>query len=262
MKPMLCYPVKLEEARLYFDPEEWIVEEKYDGIRAYIEEGRLYNRRGEEITRQFPEFEGIGKLGILSPNKQIDGEIVCGKTVGEVAGRAHMRDMFAIRLLAKKIPAKFIAFDFIDNEPLWARKERLSKLDGFAEWFIVVQSGVNLDAMWQEIQEFNETHEGEKREGVVLKRMDSSYQFGVRSKDWLKVKVFEEGTAVFTKLQEHPKGVRLETADGHSVNVNGEQAVEVKAAFDLAGAVTCDVQFMPSAPGSTAWRCPSFRGLR
>lgn len=248
MKPMLCQPATLEEAKRRVAGGEWVVEEKYDGIRAYIEGGRLYDRRGQDITEKFPEFVGLSQITAV-----LDGEVLCDE-FSQVQSRMHTKAAFMRKVLATKHPAVFMAFDYVvPGQPLWARMERLMKFDGILPWLRVVQGGKDVDGRWKEVTDAG-------REGIVVKDMGSVYEEGKRSPSWLKVKAFVETTAVFVKLDEHPKGVRLETADGKSVNVNGAQAREVKERFRKDGKVECDVQYLPQKD-SEAWRFPSFRGL-
>ena len=257
MKPMLCTPLSIDDAHKLVANEGYIVEEKFDGVRAYIEDGKLFDRRGADITKRFPEFTGIERLN------GFDGELVVAKgQFSDVASRMHLRDKFQIGVLSKRSPVTFMAFDYFaeSDEPLSQRKKFLSREVAKAaeRWLkdaeFSVASPNNLEEMWDRIIE-------ERKEGVVIKRLDSTYQFGKRSPEWVKMKAWTEATATFTKLAEHPKGVRLETADGRSVNVNGAQAQDVKKRFEKAGKVTCEVQFLPQKD-SDAWRFPSFRGIR
>ncbi len=59
-------------------PEEFLVEDKFDGIRAqaHVESGRvaIYSRTMDEITHRFPEL--IEPLRSLPTDVIIDGEIV------------------------------------------------------------------------------------------------------------------------------------------------------------------------------------------
>jgi ATP-dependent DNA ligase len=256
MKPMLCEAVEIERVWSLITNGDYIFEEKYDGVRAYIEDGKLFDRRGVDITQRFPEFVGIEKLDGL------DGEIVIrGKLFGEVAGRMHLREKFQIKMLSKHNPATFVAFDcFKPNaDKLIARKEKLQGIVAAArcEW---LEASPYWDATADEIQTMWVQIVEEQREGIVIKHKGGHYLFGDRSSLWMKCKAWKEAIATFTKLDVHPKGVRLETADGRSVNVNGAQAQEVKKLFEKNGKVTCEVQFLPQKD-SDAWRFPSFMGI-
>jgi hypothetical protein len=219
----------------------WLVQRKYDGLRACIVGGKLYDRQGKEITERFPEFEGLKSIPVA-----LDGEIVAQSgEFNDISGRVHLRDKLAIRLLSRKSPARFVAFDL----PLLAlsNEERLRHLPQVVgalrcSWIEASPLLNDVNIAWS-----------------IVKRCASRYAGG-RSKDWVKVKYFVETEALFTKCDDHPRGVRLETADGRSVNVNGAQAVEVRRRFDKEGVVRCEVRYMPIR-GSEAWRFPSFRGV-
>ena len=74
------------------------------------------------------------------------------------------------------------------------------------------------------------------------------------------MKNFKETTAVFTKCEDHPRGITIETADGRRVVVNGAQAASVKQLIEQNGSVTAEIQHLPQKD-SNAWRFPSFRGV-
>jgi len=245
---MLCEKVSREDAERLCDEEGWMIERKHDGIRAFCTEKGIFDRRGNEITSKFPEFVPP------FPNN-IDGEIVAQSGIFEdVSGRIHMKDKFLIGVHAKKSPAIFMAFDKVDDKPwvsLKARREALDKAV-LPVWMHKSKVYKDFNEAWSEV-------EAKGYEGLVIKDPDSLYVHK-RSHAWKKCKAFEETTAMFTKLETHNRGVRLETADGKSVNVNGVQAKKVKELFDKNGSVECEVQFLPQQ-NSAAWRFPSFRKL-
>lgn len=248
MKPMLCQSATLEQARKI---PSCHFERKLDGIRAYIENGKLYDRRGKEITHQFPEFVGVGEVV-----GTFDGEIISASgEFSDISGRVHLRDKFIISLSAKKSPAIFVVFDVVMEGTIEERRSAIERenLWGRFGWIQKVPRFNSFDEGWKLVEENG-------WEGLILKRFGSTYQEGARSPDWIKCKAFQEAKAIFTKLSEHPRGVRLETEDGRSVNVNGAQALEVKQRFEKEGRVLCEVQYLPQK-GSDAWRFPSFRGL-
>ena len=248
---MLCSKISVDEGRILGLGEKFVVERKLDGIRAYVEGGRLYDRRGKEITRQFPEFVGLSGI-----EGTFDGEIVAASgEFNDVSGRVHLRDKLIISLLAKKHPARFVIFDVVMSGTIEQRRSAMEKAalwDRF-EWCHQVPSFCSFEEGWDKVQECG-------WEGLILKRKGSTYQEGVRSQEWKKCKAFSETTAVFTKLEVHNRGCHLETADGRSVNVNGAQAEEVKQRFKRDKQVICEVQYLPQKD-SVAWRFPSFRGL-
>lgn len=248
---MLCESEKPENAKVIFS-DEWVCEEKYDGIRAYIYRGNIYGRSNRIITEQFPEFNPK----IFPPDDIIDGEILCDEDFSKTQSRVLTKNKAKIRLMSKHMPSKFYAFDYLEKgktEQYIERRRKLRERVQNVGWITEVKDG-DFNEMWSYVLE-------NAKEGVIMKRKTSHYQFGKRSPDWIKVKAFLETEAVFTKLEHHNKGVRLETPDGKSVNVNGRKAKEVEAEFNKRKYVKCEVQYM-EIEGSEAWRFPSFRGLK
>lgn len=253
MKPMLCHKATEEEARrIVISPNLWVIENKYDGVRAYIEDGKLYDRRGADITRKFPEFVGLEKM-----KGTFDGEIIAQNgQFNDVSGRMHLKDKFTISLIAKRDPAKLVLFDMPSVKgSLEQRRDVLCSVQ-LPEWASVAEqyeaSTETFERLWNKIL-------ADTAEGLVLKHKDMVYEFGKRSNSWLKVKAFAETVALFTKYEVTPRGLTIETPDGRRVVVNGEQSIALKTALDK-GSVACEIQYLPQL-NSEAWRFPSFRGI-
>jgi len=250
MKPMLCSSETPDNAKIIFN-DDWVCEEKYDGVRAYITLGNIFSRSGRIITDKFPEFD----ISSFPVDDVVDGEILCNGEFSMTQRRVLTKNPVKIRMMSKHVPAKFFAFDYLakgTNNIYVDRRELLANNIRGVEWMELSRSG-NFDSMWATVLK-------DALEGVIMKRKDSVYQFGKRSPDWVKVKAFLETEAVFTKLDHHSHGIRLETPDGKSVNINGKQAKVVEAEFNKSKYVKCHVQYM-EFPDSDAWRFPSFRGL-
>jgi ATP-dependent DNA ligase len=250
--PMLCVPATRAEAELLCASGQWVAQRKFDGVRAYIKGGRLYDRRGNDITEKFPEFA----LQHAPHQFIIDGEIVAD-TFETVAGRIHMRPEKA-RLSARFNPCTFVAFDCVASGCMHAGvMQRLDWLhNALAErtlpWLVVAGTCAHtFTYVWERAEQ-------ESWEGVVIKRVESPYVCG-RSDHWRKVKRWSETTHTFTVLERHSAGVRLSDGEGRSVTVNGAQAAEVERVFATHARVSGTVQFLAQESG--AWRFPSWRGL-
>jgi len=249
MKPMLCKKITLEQAEK-LPQDEWVIEPKLDGIRAYVEDGVLRDRRGKDIMAKFPEV--AERIHCGHPN--LDGEIIAQSGIFEdVSGRVHMNDAFKIKLAAKMNPAKYVVFDVVNPTLTLPERQKLL-LNGNVPFETIKQWTLNeLNEQWNGV-----LNRGE--EGLILKRINSYYEFGKRSRNWLKLKAFTEVIAEFTKYEEHSHGVTIETVDGRRVVVNGAQAEKVRQAFHQGPVVKAEIQFLPQI-NSDAWRFPSFRGL-
>ena len=169
----------------------WAHEIKWDGIRliARVRSGslRLTTRSEREITVAFPELAGLASLG---HDLVLDGEAVSFvdgvPSFSHLVERVHTTSAAKARLLAASRPTTYLAFDLVgldglDLSPLpWsARRAALEDiLPDRARWQVSPQYADGQDL-------FRATAE-QGLEGVVSKRVTSTYQAGVRSPDWLK----------------------------------------------------------------------------
>jgi bifunctional non-homologous end joining protein LigD len=191
LAPMLAAPGSPPGGRL----AEWAVEMKWDGVRAlaFISGGvmRLVSRTGKDITRTYPELGGP-----TDPPGQVllDGEIVAftdGRPDFEaLQPRMHVSSADAALRLSATIPVTYLAFDVLQlegvpllSQPYFSRRETLKTIMGNGPGFLIPPDfpGPDLDAV-------REASVATGLEGVVAKRLDSVYEPGARSGNWLKVK--------------------------------------------------------------------------
>jgi bifunctional non-homologous end joining protein LigD len=171
----------------------WAFELKWDGVRAIAlikdRQTRLFARSGAEITAAYPE---LSKLGAGLDDAIVDGEVVVLDDHGRpsftaLAERMHVRERGRAARLAATIPVTYLAFDVVHlagadlfDMPYSARRALLESLT-LGPCAIVPPSfedGPATDAASKEY----------RLEGVVAKRLTSTYRPGVRSPDWIKVK--------------------------------------------------------------------------
>jgi bifunctional non-homologous end joining protein LigD len=163
---------------------DWTHEVKFDGFRAlaYVRGGdcKLLSRNNNDLTGRFPEVAKAIVKAVKSPNAVVDGEI-CRI---DPSGRTSFSE-----LQQGSGPLIYYAFDLLELDgeprvqlPLLERKTLLRDLldrrvasVGFSDDF---DDGEAL---------FNAAIE-RKLEGIVSKRVTSTYQQGKRSRDWLKIK--------------------------------------------------------------------------
>ena len=191
----------------------WTHEVKWDGMRVLVdrtERGlRIWSRNENDVTVSFPELHALAALG---EDVLLDGEVVAlGEGVpsfGALADRMHVRDANRARRLAEKNPVTLIAFDLLrlDGEdlcarPLVERRERLESL------------GLD-DVAWQVPPTYDDGRDAAEAakqqglEGIVSKRLSSTYRPGQRSRDWLKFPIRPTGSYVVG-------GFRHETGSTH-----------------------------------------------
>jgi bifunctional non-homologous end joining protein LigD len=179
----------------------WTHEVKWDGMRVLVDRKatglRIYSRNENDVTVSFPELH---EMAGVADDFLLDGEVVAlGEGVpsfGALADRMHVRDATRARRLAEKNPVTLIAFDLLrlDGEdltalPLSERRERLLSL------------GLD-DVSWQVPPTYDDGQmllaaaEQQGLEGIVSKRLSSTYRPGLRSKDWLKFPIRPTGSFV------------------------------------------------------------------
>ena len=179
-------------------PDEFFVEDKFDGIRAqaHVKEGRvsIYSRTMDEITHRFPEL--IEPLKSLTTDVVIDGEIVPATDerilpFSELQKRLGRKTIGA-NLMAD-IPVVLVTYDLLYaagrvliNEPLEARLKTLAQL-------IPTEGPLRLSVAkrFQEVAALDDEFAAARdrgNEGLMVKSPASIYKPGRRGREWLKVK--------------------------------------------------------------------------
>jgi len=179
------------------DEKNWSFEVKWDGVRAiaYVQPGRLRleSRNLNDITDAYPEVRGlIGALGMHEA--VLDGEIVAFDENGRpsferLQRRMHVSAPAAIRRLQSSMPVMYAIFDalYLDGRSLMELpyRERRAELESLGlsgpAWRVPAahpgEGNLLLEATAKQ-----------GLEGVVAKRLDSRYEPGRRTGNWLKIK--------------------------------------------------------------------------
>lgn len=183
----------------------WLFEMKWDGERCVVfVEGagqkrkvRLRTRLHTDITKKYPEIVDDVAARLKAKNAVIDGEIVALNSKGQVdfgvlQHRHGLKDEAEIASAVRKHPVWFMAFDLLrldgkdlTREPLESRRgllfqiiggcKRLKFSEGFGDGIILLEAMKKMEG-----------------EGVVAKRLGSTYRQAGRGRDWLKIKIVEE----------------------------------------------------------------------
>ena len=187
-KPMLA-----KEADKPFSDEDWIFEIKWDGFRAlaYVNEKvSLRSRNNKELIDNFPELH---ELKQLARNVVLDGEIVVIKNgkpdFQALQERGKAVKSSEIQAQSSRQPSQYVVFDILEREgrslvkmPLQERKKILR--ESLKEGEHVVLS----DFVERKGEDYYKAALKKGIEGIVAKRRNSSYQQGLRTGDWLKIK--------------------------------------------------------------------------
>lgn len=185
--------------------ELWAMEQKWDGQRAIATTGgkhpALYSRNGNDISRSFPEI--VNALTELLDGREsvLDGEIVALDDRGipsfsRLQQRMHVQK--PAPLLRTQVPVTYYVFDVLDIDgteiidlPYIERREALSNLSLDHTRIKVPPYWLNVDG--PTMLEIARKH---GLEGIVAKRITSTYQPGKRSPAWLKTPLRANSEAV------------------------------------------------------------------
>lgn len=176
------------------DGPEWAAELKWDGLRTQLAtDGTttlLRSSRGRDITAQFPELDGFGRH--LGAAAVLDGELVVFEGDRPSFPRVLQRlntDRHNERTMTDN-PAVYIVFDLLvlDGNPLVdlpyrTRRQVLTDLvaDG-PSWRVSPSIPGGASRLLELARERD-------LEGIVIKRLDSTYRPGSRTTAWRKVKI-------------------------------------------------------------------------
>ncbi|HZM98335.1 MAG TPA: ATP-dependent DNA ligase [Pyrinomonadaceae bacterium] len=179
-------------------PEEFLIEDKFDGIRAqaHVEYGRvaIYSRTMDEVTHRFPEL--VEPLRALPTDVIIDGEIVPANgdvilPFSELQKRLGRKNVGTQLLTA--VPVVLVAYDLLYaggkvliDQPLSERRHLLGQVVPDRGPLRMSQGKLLADAAMLD-DEF-ELARGRGNEGLMIKSPSSSYKPGRRGRDWLKLK--------------------------------------------------------------------------
>lgn len=184
-------------------PDDWLVEWKWDGIRAQLvrRAGQTWVwSRGEElVTERFPELVALGDA--LPDGTVIDGEIVVWRErrpqpFAELQKRIT-RKTLGPKLL-RELPVVLLGYDLLEHggqdlrdQPLRQRRERLDALVTEQDHPVLRASPQVVGATWHELAAQREQARERGTEGFMLKHLDSRYGVGRTKADgtWWKWKI-------------------------------------------------------------------------
>ena len=183
-------------------PGDWIVEWKYDGIRAQlIKRGGavwIWSRGEELVTERFPEI--VSRAQTLPDGVVLDGEILVIREGDDVPQPFNLlqqrigRKTLSKRILAE-VPVILLAYDLLEfggvdlrDETLAFRREKLEAMCTASAWPL---SPVLNAPDWPALATLREESRNRRVEGFMLKARDSRYGSGRTKNDgtWWKWKI-------------------------------------------------------------------------
>jgi bifunctional non-homologous end joining protein LigD len=180
--------------------DDWRSEVKWDGMRAlaFVDDGSLrvqsYNER--DVTVSWPELAGLPE-GLPVGQALLDGELVATDDEGRpsfnrLQQRMHIANAAEAARRAADVPVIYVVFDLLHldghrllDQPLVDRRRLLDQvLDPTPTW--------RISPLHDDGPALLEAARERGLEGVVAKRIDSTYEAGARTRSWRKVKVRRE----------------------------------------------------------------------
>ncbi len=190
-----------ERSEKSWQPDQWCIEWKYDGIRSQVIRRTgavwIWSRGEDDISSSFPD---IAELFAKMPDGTVvDGEIVIirdGKiqSFQDLLKRLGRKKVSALTL--KNYPAAFIAYDCLEansidlrNEPLVKRRQSLSQIMTPLLSEKMRLSPALAAGNLTEIETLREASRDQDAEGLMIKHWQSPYSVGRKTGHWWKHKV-------------------------------------------------------------------------
>lgn len=195
--PSELAPMIPTEVARAFNHDEWMFEPKLDGIRLIAILGggrcRLLSRNGRDVTDKFP---ALAQTLVQSVRGQavLDGEVVLLDTDGRptfqgLMERFSLSSPASLRAQDQTAPVDYVVFDLLYRDG-WdlkgcALSDRRTALEALGDLGartrltdVYFRDG---ELLYEQITQLG-------LEGMVAKRLSSTYAEGTRSRNWLKVK--------------------------------------------------------------------------
>lgn len=180
---------------------DWQAEWKWDGIRAQLikRDGQVYLwSRGEDLLNDsFPDL--VEAAQELPDGTVLDGELVCMDATG-LRSFADLQQRLGRKKPGKKLlhelPAGLICYDLLEwegtdfrEQPLRKRRAQLEACCSALKSEQLVVSEVIAAKSWADLALARSESRSHLAEGLMLKRLDSTYESGRKKGDWWKWKV-------------------------------------------------------------------------
>jgi DNA ligase-1 len=198
---MLAQPLSTPAEIVATMPGPFVVEDKYDGIRAQAhvdgDEVRLYSRTLDEITHGYPDV--VASMRGLGRGLVLDGELLAVDPAHPRRARPFAalqrrlgRKAPSVEVVAE-VPVAFVAYDILASsatlviESAW--RERRSMLEALS-WrgdgaFIAPYRTLSTE---EEVEAAFDEARANGNEGLIAKALGSPYTPGRRGKTWIKLK--------------------------------------------------------------------------
>jgi ATP-dependent DNA ligase len=277
----LCQPISEVE---FLNQKEWRVRRflnssykaniKFDGERvmANVKNGdvTLMNRNKRCVNANFKEV--VDELKKLKGEYILDGEVMSiDDDFTKLQKRALTKDKKKQEEMIKQIPVMFMVFDIlkiknnevnevIQDKDLDIRITHLNSFEKQIDKDSLDKNTIKV-AEFKNVKEMYNQAKAEKREGIVIKNLSSSYSVGRNYSNWYKLKFFKEDEFIAVSYTENPKGIRVENKEGNAIQVSHKDKDKIKEMIDKDRKAVIYIQYLTKSKDGK-YRFPSYRGLK
>jgi DNA ligase-1 len=198
VKPMLATPADDIKELIASIGEPVALELKMDGARVQIHKNsqlvKVFSRSLTDVTESLPEITQDVKQNIKSDKAILDGEVIAVNENGRPYPFQIVMTRFGrvqdVEARSEQTRLQLHLFDILMNDgvPLVDRtyRDRHVFLERIAPAGMLTESLVTREA--REAERFFKRSRDLGHEGLVVKRLDSTYVPGVRGRNWFKIK--------------------------------------------------------------------------
>jgi DNA ligase-1 len=200
---------------------ECAFETKLDGARVQIHlqrddacQIRIYSRRLTDVTASLPDLVELIGRAVTTSSCILEGEVIARGPDGRPYPFQHLMRRFRrvhdIKGMIDELPVSLVLFDLLMlngealiDSPYTVRRQDLEAVCGTIP---LVRQLITTDS--RRAEEFFDAAIQEGHEGLMAKRLDSTYKPGIRGKAWLKIKRSMETLDLIIIAAEYGSGRR------------------------------------------------------
>jgi bifunctional non-homologous end joining protein LigD len=183
--------------------DNWVAQIKWDGVRMLFyydgTEVRLFNRRINDRTLQYPEFLNPA-LYCTASSFIIDGEIIAfdanKPSFREVMKRDSVRKKQNIERAKSQVPVTYMVFDVLYCEGEWVVHKSLSERQRILSSIIKSHQSVQIVQNFADIHGLFDVMKNHEMEGIVCKDLNSTYPISGKDSRWRKNKLYQDLNAM------------------------------------------------------------------
>jgi DNA ligase-1 len=223
---------------------DWQAEWKWDGIRSELvrRQGQsfLWSRGEELVTARYPEIDELAER--IPDGTVLDGELLPWRE-GAALPFALLQKRIGRKTLSKKlldeVPVVLVAYDLLESggvdfreRPLVERRRQLEALvETVGDPRLILSPRVPFES-WEALTQCRADSRNRRVEGLMLKRLDSSYGVGRPRGSWWKWKVEPFSVDAVLIYAQKGNGKRASLYTDYTFGVwAGDQLVPIAKAY-------------------------------